>query len=651
MKHDLWVLSPNSRQMQRLTAWAFGLVALPLALFILLAVVWPQAKPSLVQIESVDLHIERLGRARFDQARLESLLRTQPEWGNVQWQAVTLPNSVELGNDVDLPEDAPQSRAWFRFRVPDALMTSDAVFSHGQLALMGNRIMGGPWSVWINGQMVQTNLADWRSQWDVPVRLVLPISNPGTTSPEILIAVPFVDAKGYGIGSLFAGSSDAVDVAWRTRDFWQGGIANITGTIAFALVLFSLQLAWGRRQEPMYALLCANALFWGASGLQYTHDFTGQEYLSLWYGWAVDASINWVVALNFLFAFELVGLAYHRLRAGLVLYAVSSTLLTMPLGQWDSYALVAQHLLNLLVWIGGTLLLTWHAFRTPRKELVLISLGCWIQFVLGAHDVIWLTSQAKPDHVHTFSLGLIVMFLIFMYLTNRRFLQNVQIAEEHQRVLERKLLEQQQLLEAQHAQLRALELNESLRAQHDSIMQDLHDGVGSNLTSALLHARSGKLNATDTVMLLQDLAEELRNLSKARTSEERTLNELLAELRQRVQHRLTQSGIALVWDVDPDLPPLQTEHARASHHLRALLGEAVANVIKHAQASQISLRAVGKDAGVEITVTDNGRGFAPGSTPTGRGLPGMHHRAEQLGAILQIDSQPGLGTVWCLRLG
>lgn len=217
-------------------------------------------------------------------------------------------------------------------------------------------------------------------------------------------------------------------------------------------------------------------------------------------------------------------------------------------------------------------------------------------------------------------------------------------------MLERKLQEQQ-LLEEQHTKLRALELKESLKAQHNAIMQDLHDSLGSNLTSALLHARSGKLNAADTVLLLQDLAEELRNLSKARTSGERTLNELLAEMRQRVQHRLTQSGIALVWDVDPNLQPLQTEHARASHHLRALLGEAVANVIKHAQASQISLRAVGKDAGIEITVTDNGCGFAPASTPTGRGLPGMYYRTEQLGASLQIDSQPGQGTVWRLRLG
>lgn len=193
-----------------------------------------------------------------------------------------------------------------------------------------------------------------------------------------------------------------MDVAWQARNFWQGGLANITGTIAFGLVLFTLQLAWGRRQEPVYALLCANALFWGVSGFQYTHDFTGQETLSLWYGWAVDASINWVVALNFLFAFELVGFAYPRLRVGLVVYAVTATLLTMPLGQWDSYALVAQHLLNLLVWIGGTLLLTWHAWRSPRRDLVLVSIGCWVQFVLGAHDVLYLTNQPNLPGPHSY---------------------------------------------------------------------------------------------------------------------------------------------------------------------------------------------------------------------------------------------------------
>jgi hypothetical protein len=204
------VYSPSANLGHKLQAWAIALVALPLALFILLAVLWPQPKPSLVQIESVDLWIEPLARARFEQPQLEALLRTQPDWNVAHWHPVKLPNSIELGNDVDLPEDPPQSRAWFRFKVPDAAMVSEDIFAHGQLALMGNRIMGGPWSVWVNGQLVQTNLADWRSQWDVPIRVILPISSPGAIRPEILIAVPFIDAKGYGVGALYMGSSDAV---------------------------------------------------------------------------------------------------------------------------------------------------------------------------------------------------------------------------------------------------------------------------------------------------------------------------------------------------------------------------------------------------------------------------------------------------------
>lgn len=51
-----------------------------------------------------------------------------------------------------------------------------------------------------------------------------------------------------------------------------------------------------------------------------------------------------------------------------------------------------------------------------------------------------------------------------------------------------------------------------------------------------------------------------------------------------------------------------------------------------------------------IAVTDNGRGFDPGSAEFGRGLPGMRQRAETLGALLEIESDAQKGCRWVLRL-
>ena len=78
--------------------------------------------------------------------------------------------------------------------------------------------------------------------------------------------------------------------------------------------------------------------------------------------------------------------------------------------------------------------------------------------------------------------------------------------------------------------------------------------------------------------------------------------------------------------------------------------EALSNVARHAQASQVSLSITFKPDAVIMTISDNGRGFqVPASpaelAPSGHfGLLGLHERAELIGARLAIQSTPGRGT-------
>jgi len=81
-------------------------------------------------------------------------------------------------------------------------------------------------------------------------------------------------------------------------------------------------------------------------------------------------------------------------------------------------------------------------------------------------------------------------------------------------------------------------------------------------------------------------------------------------------------------------------------HLVRILQEALNNVRKHAQASQvrISLRPWERDLILEVV--DDGRGFDPEDVPVAAqyGLRGMRERAELIGAEFQIASQPSRGT-------
>jgi signal transduction histidine kinase len=94
----------------------------------------------------------------------------------------------------------------------------------------------------------------------------------------------------------------------------------------------------------------------------------------------------------------------------------------------------------------------------------------------------------------------------------------------------------------------------------------------------------------------------------------------------------------LVADQDIRLP-LSIE--MAFYHIAQ---EALNNSLKHAQAAHVTVTLQRSPAGVVLEVVDDGRGFDPGQAGQGgMGLGNMQARAREIGACLEILSQPGQG--------
>ena len=105
--------------------------------------------------------------------------------------------------------------------------------------------------------------------------------------------------------------------------------------------------------------------------------------------------------------------------------------------------------------------------------------------------------------------------------------------------------------------------------------------------------------------------------------------------RQRIDCRLRLSA---------QLPTLS---APDKTHLYRLLQEALTNIARHADASQVRVRLQHQGARLRLLVRDNGRGAAQPQRP-GVGLYSMRERARSLGGELRIISHPGAG--WALAL-
>jgi signal transduction histidine kinase len=75
-----------------------------------------------------------------------------------------------------------------------------------------------------------------------------------------------------------------------------------------------------------------------------------------------------------------------------------------------------------------------------------------------------------------------------------------------------------------------------------------------------------------------------------------------------------------------------------------IVSEAIANVVKHAQATRAEVTVTRAGDVLRIAVTDDGRGGATPSLPAagdGTGLRGLEQRAAAVDGTLSIDSPPG----------
>ncbi|UCC62803.1 MAG: GAF domain-containing protein [Anaerolineae bacterium] len=196
--------------------------------------------------------------------------------------------------------------------------------------------------------------------------------------------------------------------------------------------------------------------------------------------------------------------------------------------------------------------------------------------------------------------------------------------------------------------------------ERQRLARDLHDAVTQTLFSASLIAEVLPAHWENDQDSGRQLLQELRQLSRGAMAEMRTLllelrpaalveaglGDLLRQLGEAVTGR---KGIPVALMVEGECAIPDDVHVA----LYRIAQEALNNVVKHANASQVavSLRCIpsasrDRAAGaVELCISDDGRGFDPDGIPPDRlGLGIIRERAQAIGATLKIDSQSGYGT-------
>jgi two-component system sensor histidine kinase UhpB len=191
----------------------------------------------------------------------------------------------------------------------------------------------------------------------------------------------------------------------------------------------------------------------------------------------------------------------------------------------------------------------------------------------------------------------------------------------------------------------ALQAQEQERAR---VARDLHDEVNQSLTGLLLRLEAAREAAppeleaelAETKALANQAMREL--LSLARQLRPTALDDLgLAAAIGGQVEQLSQGEIEAGLATEGDFSSLGDDAQLVVYRVAQ---ESLSNAARHSGAGRVEVSLRRRGEGVELTVADDGRGFAFDDSEGGLGLAGMRERALLIGADLIIESRPGHGT-------
>jgi len=486
--------------------------------------------------------------------------------------------------------------------------------------------------------------------------LLLPLNAMANApSPSsVLIRVDRLRSSGSGFSTVWVGDQASLGWRYQVRQLLQVEVPFMGGAAFLAVGTFAFAVWMGRRRETLYLLFFAISAL---AFLRMLHYYVGGNYLPIsdeWFEWMTVASLLWLIIGIHLFLQRLhqqpsvwltrVSLALVVACSIATLPHVSTTIVSLPL---------FTPLLNLMVLPIAVLIFAVNLRKALRAQLPEGRLVAgWTVFAVlfTSYDGLLQNNLISPESVYTSPYAIIGLFFVFSYIMFQRYTGAFAEVGRLNMGLAQRLRSREAELEQSYQRLRVIENQNMLNAERRRLMQDMHDGLGSSLISAIRSVERGTMNEAEISSVLKGCMEDLKLVIDSMESVDADLLLLLATLRFRLAPRIESAGVALRWEVQP-VPALSWLDADSALHILRIVQECVANVLRHTRATTIGFSTATVDQGVRVVIEDNGAGFDVNEAlhRGGRGLRNQQRRAVAIGATVTWESGSG-GTRFTLWL-
>lgn len=224
----------------------------------------------------------------------------------------------------------------------------------------------------------------------------------------------------------------------------------------------------------------------------------------------------------------------------------------------------------------------------------------------------------------------IVFFIVFQKRKNKLLLEKIK---------------QKQVFEEEIAQAQSETQEQTLK----NIGWELHDNIGQLLSFANMQLSILKMQVTDDIKIkfkdtsdaLKESLSEVRALSKTLNNEV-VLNvgfekSITTELNRLKKMKFDSAELQIIGD--------KVDFKNRKHEiiLFRIVQEFLSNSVKYSEAKNLNIILNYQNNNLEITATDDGKGFDINAIEKGSGLINMESRASLINAYLELNSEPDKG--------
>ena len=551
----------------------------------------------------------------------------------------------------DLPAVPPDTADWKRVRLPHREKKPDGLARVSYWYRMALSVQAGPTPHWVyfpglpsggdvflNGALVgkipgATDTVQVR--WYRPHLMLLPpaLIHPGMNTLAIHLSTRELLTS---FGAVQIGSEEILRPHFNSLRFWEETIAEISTAICLLagslIILFWLR----RRQERLYGLFGMCMLFWGMRTLLLRIAVVPMPYLTLWRSAYYFSTAGFIVLITiFMLKFSIK--AHPRLSrimivywlVGCLVFAVGGMGLRPIMNSW---------------WLPGFLPATLYAvmqlcrfaFQQRTRSNLAMGVAVVLALVLSLHDLAVQEGWFALREIYLMHLAVPAFLLVMTGVLSERFLDSLRRVETVNEQLALKVAVREKEIAESYRRMQVLERVNAVTEERQRIMQDMHDGVGSQLLTTLVMVERGTASREIAVMMLQECLDDMRLAIDSLSPDDPDLLPALGTFRFRMEARFKSIGLTLDWR-NHDLPDALEIAPHAGLHILRILQEALANVLKHAQASRVQVDLNFSALSLVIEVTDNGIGFDPTAMRRGRGLGNMQIRSRKIDASCSVS--------------